>query len=115
MFTKFIQKYGLIDKKDKILLAFSGGPDSVYMLEQFLNIKDEYELTLHLAYVNHNLREDVYKDISFVKKIANKYNIELKSLQFIINSNNKQPSLFLAKFIKNGNKFLKILPIKSIN
>ena len=42
MFTKFIQKYGLIDKKDKILLAFSGGPDSVYMLEQFLNIKDEY-------------------------------------------------------------------------
>ena len=75
MFTKFIQKYGLIDKKDKILLAFSGGPDSVYMLEQFLNIKDEYELTLHLAYVNHNLREDVYKDISFVKKIANKYNI----------------------------------------
>ena len=55
------------------------------------------------------------ENLSEIIIIANKYNIELKSLQFIINSNNKQPSLFLAKFIKNGNKFLKILPIKSIN
>ena len=80
MFTKFIQKHKLIEKKDKILLAFSGGPDSVYMLEQLLNIKDEYELTLHLGYVNHNLREDVNKDIAFVKKIAEKYNIEYSIL-----------------------------------
>ena len=80
MFTKFIQKHKLIEKKDKILLAFSGGPDSVYMLEQLLSIKDEYELTLHLGYVNHNLREDVNRDIEFVKKIAEKYNIEYSIL-----------------------------------
>ena len=80
MFTKFIQKHKLIEKKDKILLAFSGGPDSVYMLEQLLSIKDEYELTLHLGYVNHNLRKDVNKDIEFVKKIAEKYNIEYSIL-----------------------------------
>lgn len=80
MFTKFIQKYKLIEKKDKILLAFSGGPDSVYMLEQLLSIKDEYELTLHLGYVNHNLRKDVNRDIEFVKKIAEKYNIEYSIL-----------------------------------
>lgn len=55
------------------------------------------------------------ENLSEIIIIADKYNIELKSLQFIINSNNKQPSLFLAKFIKNGNKFLKILPIKSIH
>lgn len=80
MFNKFIEKYKLIEKKDKILLAFSGGPDSVYMLEQLLSIKDEYELTLHLGYVNHNLREDVNRDIEFVKKIAEKYNIEYSIL-----------------------------------
>lgn len=80
MFTKFIQKHKLIEKKDKILLAFSGGPDSVYMLEQLLSIKDEYELTLHLGYVNHNLRKDVNRDIEFVKKIAEKYNIEYSIL-----------------------------------
>ncbi len=47
--------------------------------------------------------------------VADKHNIELKALQFITNSSNNQPSLFLAKFVKNGNKFLNILPIKSIN
>ena len=80
MFNKFIEKYKLIEKKDNILLAFSGGPDSVYMLEQLLSIKDEYELTLHLGYVNHNLRKDVNRDIEFVKKIAEKYNIEYSIL-----------------------------------
>ena len=80
MFTKFIQKHKLIEKKDKILLAFSGGPDSVYMLEQLLSIKDEYELTLHLGYVNHNLRKDVNRDIEFVKKIAEKYDLKYSIL-----------------------------------
>ena len=55
------------------------------------------------------------ENLSEIIIIADKYNIELKSLQFITNTNNKQPSLFLAKFVKNGNRFLNILPIKSIN
>ena len=55
------------------------------------------------------------ENLSEIIIVADKYNIELKSLQFITNTNNKQPSLFLAKFVKNGNRFLNILPIKSIN
>ena len=55
------------------------------------------------------------ENLSEILIVADKYNIELKSLQFITNTNNKQPSLFLAKFVKNGNRFLNILPIKSIN
>ena len=46
------------------------------------------------------------------EEIMRKFNLKKLSLK---KPNNKQPSLFLAKFIKNGNKFLKILPIKSIN
>ena len=55
------------------------------------------------------------ENLSEIIIVADKYNIELKSLQFITNTNNKQPSLFLAKFVKNGNRFLNILSIKSIN
>ena len=55
------------------------------------------------------------ENLSEIIIVADKYNIELKSLQFITNTSNKQPSLFLAKFVKNGNRFLNILPIKSIN
>ena len=74
MFLSFIKENDLINKGDKILIAFSGGPDSVFLFEKLLSIKDEYNLEIHLAYVNHNIRDDVYKDIEFVKFIANKYN-----------------------------------------
>lgn len=47
--------------------------------------------------------------------LATNNNLELKLLQFITNSSNKAPSLFLAKFVKNGKTLLKLLPQKTIN
>ncbi|WP_073507698.1 tRNA lysidine(34) synthetase TilS [Streptobacillus notomytis] len=76
MFRNFIEANNLIEKNDKILIAFSAGPDSVFLLEKLLEIKEEYNLELHLGYVNHNFRDDVYKDIALVKKIANKYSLK---------------------------------------
>ncbi len=76
MFRNFIEANNLIEKNDKILIAFSAGPDSVFLLEKLLEIKEEYNLELHLGYVNHNFRDDVYKDIELVKKIANKYSLK---------------------------------------
>ncbi len=55
----------------KILIAFSGGPDSVY-LYHYLKSKNH---EIGICYINHNVREDVYKDIDFVKKFAEKENI----------------------------------------
>lgn len=46
--------------------------------------------------------------------LANNNKLELKLLQFITNSSNKAPSLFLAKFVKNGKTLLKLLPNKTI-
>ena len=91
-------------EKDIAKIATKNFLDSFFNTAKFC-LKDKGEL--FMVHKPENLSEIII--------IADKYNIELKSLQFIINSNNKQPSLFLAKFIKNGNKFLKILPIKSIN
>lgn len=80
MFLKNNQKYNLINKNDKILVAFSGGADSVFLLERLLEIKEEYNLKLHLAYVNHNLRDDVLNDIKIVKRISKKYALDLSIL-----------------------------------
>ena len=91
-------------EKDIAKIAKKDFLDSFFSTVKFCLI-DKGEL--YIVHKPENLSEIII--------VADKYNIELKSLQFIINSNNKQPSLFLAKFIKNGNKFLKILPIKSIN
>ena len=91
-------------EKDIAKIAKKDFLDSFFSAVKFCLI-DKGEL--YIVHKPENLSEIII--------IADKYNIELKSLQFITNTNNKQPSLFLAKFLKNGNRFLNILPIKSIN
>ena len=91
-------------EKDIAKIAKKDFLDSFFSTVKFCLI-DKGEL--YIVHKPENLSEIII--------VADRYNIELKSLQFITNTNNKQPSLFLAKFVKNGNRFLNILPIKSIN
>ena len=91
-------------EKDIAKIAKKDFLDSFFSTVKFCLI-DKGEL--YIVHKPENLSEIII--------VADKYNIELKSLQFITNTSNKQPSLFLAKFVKNGNRFLNILPIKSIN
>ena len=91
-------------EKDIAKIAKKDFLDSFFSAVKFCLI-DKGEL--YIVHKPENLSEIII--------VADKYNIELKSLQFITNTNNKQPSLFLAKFVKNGNRFLNILSIKSIN
>lgn len=74
-FNKYINKYNLIDKNDKIVIAFSGGPDSVFLFLMLNEIKEKYNLQIILVYINHNIRDDVNKDIDIVKKYGRQYDI----------------------------------------
>ena len=61
---KTINKYNLIIPGDKVVLAVSGGPDSISMLDILLRIKErkfgksnpEPMATLVVAHVNHMIR-----------------------------------------------------------
>lgn len=88
MFQRFITFNNLVTQHDKILISFSGGPDSVFMTEKFLEIKEKFDLILHLVYVNHNVRKDVSKDIEIVYKISEKYNLNYTILEINKNKDN---------------------------
>lgn len=61
---------------DSILLAVSGGPDSVVMLDFFARQARSHRLTLHVCHVNHRLRgRAADADAAFVKKLAAGYGI----------------------------------------
>ena len=70
-----LKKSELIKKGDKILIAFSGGPDSVFLFLLLNFLKKEYELEIFLLYVNHNLRNDVKNDLEFIKNFSKKNNV----------------------------------------
>lgn len=71
---------------EKILIAFSGGPDSVYLYYYLKN--KGYKLGI--CYVNHNLRSDIENDIAFVKEFS-----KLEKVPYYIESMN------LDKFSEN--------------
>lgn len=54
--TRTIDKYRLLEKGDNVLVALSGGPDSVALLHLLFQLKSHYELQLTAVYVNHGIR-----------------------------------------------------------
>lgn len=74
---KEIKNRNLINENDKILIAFSGGPDSMFLYYILKKIQKEYNLEISLIYINHNLRYDVENDIKIVTKFAKENGVKL--------------------------------------
>jgi tRNA(Ile)-lysidine synthase len=54
----FIREYGLLSGGEKVLVAVSGGPDSVCMLNLLNNLRETLDVQLHIAHLDHGLRGD---------------------------------------------------------
>jgi len=76
-FDETIRKYKLIQKQDTILVAVSGGPDSLTLLLLLFNLKAKLGLTLYIAHVDHSLRKDSQSDALFVERWARRLNIPI--------------------------------------
>jgi tRNA(Ile)-lysidine synthase len=80
---RFIEQNNLISANDKILIAFSGGPDSVFALNFFSKFKKKFKIQLCAVHFNHQLRgeesdNDEIFSIEACKKL--KVPIEIKRI-----------------------------------
>ncbi len=69
-FKETILKYKLLKKRDRILLACSGGLDSTGLLTLFLELRKDWHLDLFLGHFNHRLRSSASEDEQFVRRMA---------------------------------------------
>lgn len=76
---KTIQKYDLINLKDKIVLGVSGGPDSLFMLDILNKLREELQIELVVAHINHKIRIEADEEEEFVKKFCKKIGVEFYS------------------------------------
>lgn len=73
-----IKKYAMISQGEHLLIALSGGPDSVCLLKVLSMLKDELEISLSAIYIDHRLRPDETPlEIDFCKKICDSLSIQL--------------------------------------
>ncbi len=73
-----IERYNLISYGDSILVAVSGGPDSMALLHLLSEIRSEWNLKLAAAHVNHGLRgKESDGDAKAAADFCSKLGIEL--------------------------------------
>jgi len=66
-----IQKYCLVSYDDRLLVAVSGGPDSVALLHLLVDLREELRLHLAVAHLQHGIRgEEARQDALFVAGMA---------------------------------------------
>ncbi|GGA71015.1 tRNA lysidine(34) synthetase TilS [Ornithinibacillus halotolerans] len=74
--TSFIQKHQLIKPNSTVLVAVSGGPDSMALLYYFKTIREKWQLNLIALSVDHKLRgEESKQDLEFVRDICHRWNV----------------------------------------
>lgn len=71
-----------IVKNSTIVVAVSGGPDSIVLLNILNNLKEKYNYKIVCAHVNHKLRQESEEEEIFVKNICINNNIIFEKIDF---------------------------------
>jgi len=72
----FIQQHHLLSANEKLVVAVSGGADSVCLFHILVGLKEKLKVKLHLAHLNHQLRDtDSEADADYVSGLARKFGI----------------------------------------
>ncbi|MBI5872742.1 MAG: tRNA lysidine(34) synthetase TilS [Candidatus Omnitrophica bacterium] len=65
-----INKYKMFEQGDRVVVAVSGGPDSMALLYSLKELNARLCLSLCVAHLDHGIRKNSSKDHAFVKKTA---------------------------------------------
>jgi tRNA(Ile)-lysidine synthase len=71
----FIRRHGLLNGGEIVLVAVSGGADSVGLLHVLRELRSRLDLTLHVAHVNHGLRHEAERDEVFVETLCRRLGV----------------------------------------
>jgi tRNA(Ile)-lysidine synthase len=72
----FIREHSLVERQDCLLVAVSGGPDSICLLHILIQLKDELGIRLHVAHLDHQLRGvESDADAQYVVEMAQRLGI----------------------------------------
>ena len=74
--AKFVSKWEMLRKEDKVIVGVSGGADSVCLLFILLELQKNTEFEIIVVHVNHLLRgENAENDEKYVRELCEKYHL----------------------------------------
>jgi len=68
---KTVVRHHMLEQGDRVLVAVSGGPDSVCLLYVLKELQEEYDLALYIAHLHHGIRgSEADEDVRFVQSLG---------------------------------------------
>lgn len=99
---EFISQYNLIKHGDKLLIAFSGGPDSVFALYFLLKYARKYKIEISAIHFNHGLRgKEADRDEQFSKQLCEKYNVPVSVGKLDVKNYSKHNKVSVEEAARN--------------
>src|SRR5579872_7038532 len=77
-----IQKDQLITPGDTLIIGLSGGPDSIFLLHVLASLRQELNLKLIAAHLDHGWRPDSGKDGQFCQQATSALGVDLLIRKF---------------------------------
>lgn len=75
-----IEKYRMLEQGDRVVVAVSGGPDSVFLLHALKELREDFNLTLIVAHLDHCIRGmEAKRECRFVEDLANSLHLPFES------------------------------------
>lgn len=71
----YMLRHRLVEPGGCIVVGVSGGPDSVTLLHLLNQLAPRYDLKLHVAHLNHQIRAEAEADAAFVMDLSAKWKI----------------------------------------
>ncbi len=89
-----VEKHRMLDDGDRVLVAVSGGPDSVALLHLLVSMKEKRNLSLSVAHLNHRLRgKSADEDARYVERLSEKLGLPFFSARKNVRSFMKKTRL----------------------
>ena len=87
LIVNFFKEHNLILHKKRLVVAVSTGVDSMALLVSLLNLRDEYNLDIHIVHVNHMVREQSNLEEEYILSFGKKNKLSVHAMHLEHNEN----------------------------
>jgi tRNA(Ile)-lysidine synthase len=94
---RLILLHRLIEPQQRLLVACSGGGDSVALLHLLRALSERLEVVIHVAHLDHGIRPEGRRDAEFVARLCSEWGVPLASARLDIPALAKKRGLGLEE------------------